>query len=113
MRLLENDEVSVEDIENIQEDIQHYTDNSGEPDFVEDEFIYDSFNLADEDGVDATSEADEKSVESTPNSSPSIGKAKKAQPTSSETPIAPVSSPSISGMISIQPALTQPRSKTN
>ena len=40
MRMLDNDQVEVQQIKDIQEDIDNYIENSQEPDFFENEFIY-------------------------------------------------------------------------
>ena len=38
--MLDNDQVEVQQIKDIQEDIDNYIENSQEPDFFENEFIY-------------------------------------------------------------------------
>ena len=38
--MLDNDQVAVQQIKDIQEDIDNYIENSQEPDFFENEFIY-------------------------------------------------------------------------
>ena len=40
LRMLDNDAVEVQQIKDIQEDIDNYIENSQEPDFFENEFIY-------------------------------------------------------------------------
>ena len=40
LRMLDNDQVEVQQIKDIQEDIDNYIENSQEPDFFENEFIY-------------------------------------------------------------------------
>ena len=38
--MMDNDQVEVQQIKDIQEDIDNYIENSQEPDFFENEFIY-------------------------------------------------------------------------
>ena len=40
LRMLDNDQVKVNSIKEIQEEIDNYIENSQEPDFVENEYIY-------------------------------------------------------------------------
>ena len=40
LRMMDNDQVEVQQIKDIQEDIDNYIENSQEPDFFENEFIY-------------------------------------------------------------------------
>ena len=40
LRMLDNDQVEVQQIKDIQEDIDNYIENSQEPDFFENEYIY-------------------------------------------------------------------------
>ncbi|KAG1471651.1 hypothetical protein G6F56_001999 [Rhizopus delemar] len=48
LRLLENDQLAVEKIMDIKEDVQYYLECNQEPDFEEDEYIYDDLNLEEE-----------------------------------------------------------------
>ncbi|OLY82812.1 General negative regulator of transcription subunit 3 [Smittium mucronatum] len=48
-RLLENESLSTEQVEEMQEDVNYYVDENDEDEFVEDEFIYDHLNLDNED----------------------------------------------------------------
>lgn len=45
LRLLANEELDPENVREIQEDINYFVDSSQDPDFVEDETIYDQLNL--------------------------------------------------------------------
>lgn len=49
MRMLENGNLSADAINNIQDDIRYYVESNQEPDFAEDEEIYDELNLDDDD----------------------------------------------------------------
>ncbi|KAG0741482.1 hypothetical protein G6F57_010966 [Rhizopus arrhizus] len=48
LRLLENDQISTEQVTGIKEDVQYYVESNQEPDFEEDEYIYDDLNLEEE-----------------------------------------------------------------
>lgn len=50
LRAVENDGVEATDVEDIQDTIKDYCDNNQDPDFVEDETMYDDFNLDEEGG---------------------------------------------------------------
>lgn len=53
LRMLENGTISPDIVNNIQDDIRYYIEENGEPDFAEDEEIYDELNLdEDEDAYD-------------------------------------------------------------
>ena len=41
LRMMDNDQVETQQIKDIQEDIDNYIENSQEPDFFENEYIYD------------------------------------------------------------------------
>jgi CCR4-NOT transcriptional regulation complex NOT5 subunit len=43
LRMWENDNISREEIEEIKDNVEYYVENNQEPDFIEDETIYDSF----------------------------------------------------------------------
>lgn len=60
LRKLENGNLSPDSINNIQEDIRYYVESNLDPDFAEDEEIYDELNLDDdEDAFDAELKQDE------------------------------------------------------
>ncbi|KAI7896255.1 Not1 N-terminal domain, CCR4-Not complex component-domain-containing protein [Mucor mucedo] len=48
LRLLENDQLSTDQVVAIQDDVQYYIDCNQEPDFEEDELVYDDLNLEEE-----------------------------------------------------------------
>ncbi|KAI8988491.1 Not1 N-terminal domain, CCR4-Not complex component-domain-containing protein [Mycotypha africana] len=48
LRLLENDQIAPERVLAIQDDVQYYVECNQEPDFEEDEFIYEDLNLEEE-----------------------------------------------------------------
>ncbi|KAJ2724388.1 general negative regulator of transcription subunit 5 [Coemansia sp. Benny D115] len=50
-RLLENENLSTEQVQRIQEDVNYYVEQNDEEDFVEDEFIYDELPLKDDDAL--------------------------------------------------------------
>ncbi|CAI4039720.1 hypothetical protein SMKI_09G1280 [Saccharomyces mikatae IFO 1815] len=45
LRLLANEELNPQDVKNVQDDINYFVESNQEPDFVEDETIYDGLNL--------------------------------------------------------------------
>lgn len=45
--MLDNGTVEVEQIKKIKDDVEYYIECSGDPDFQENEFIYDDLNLED------------------------------------------------------------------
>ena len=45
MRMLDNCSLEVDDIKTIQDDLQYYIESNQEPDFTEDELIYEDLNL--------------------------------------------------------------------
>ncbi|OZJ06678.1 hypothetical protein BZG36_00391 [Bifiguratus adelaidae] len=48
LRLLENDQISTEQVADIQENVKYYVEQNQEPDFEEDELIYEELNLEEE-----------------------------------------------------------------
>lgn len=47
LRMLDNDSVQVESIRKIKDDVEYYIDSSRDPDFEENEFLYDDLDLED------------------------------------------------------------------
>jgi len=45
MRMMDNDAVETEQVKNIRDDVEYYVDSNQEPDFEENEFIYDELDL--------------------------------------------------------------------
>lgn len=45
LRLLANEELDPQDVKNVQDDINYFVESNQDPDFVEDETIYDGLNL--------------------------------------------------------------------
>ncbi|KAI7881701.1 hypothetical protein K492DRAFT_206681 [Lichtheimia hyalospora FSU 10163] len=62
LRLLENDRIATERVLEIKEDVQYYIECNQEPDFQEDEFIYDDLNLEEEEELYGIG-ADEHGIE--------------------------------------------------
>ncbi|KAJ1647129.1 general negative regulator of transcription subunit 5 [Coemansia asiatica] len=50
-RLLENESLSTEQVQRIQEDVNYYVEQNDDEEFIEDEFIYDELPLNDDDGL--------------------------------------------------------------
>ncbi|KAJ2868569.1 general negative regulator of transcription subunit 5 [Coemansia erecta] len=50
-RLLENESLSAEQVQRIQEDVNYYVDQNDDEEFMEDEFIYDDLPLDDDDAL--------------------------------------------------------------
>lgn len=44
LRMLDNDSVNIDQIKNIRDDVEYYTTSSEEPDFEENEFLYDDID---------------------------------------------------------------------
>lgn len=57
LRMLDNDSVDVEQIRKIRDDVEYYIDSSQEPDFEENEFIYDDIEGLDEVELSGTTES--------------------------------------------------------
>ena len=47
MRMLDNCSLEVDDIKTIQDDLQYYLESNQEPDFTENELLYEDLNLED------------------------------------------------------------------
>jgi len=47
LRMLDNDSIQVEAIHKIKDDVEYYIDSSQDPDFEENEFLYDDLDLED------------------------------------------------------------------
>ncbi|OPJ90602.1 hypothetical protein AV530_009692 [Patagioenas fasciata monilis] len=47
LRMLDNDSILVESIRKIKDDVEYYVDSSQDPDFEENEFLYDDLDLED------------------------------------------------------------------
>lgn len=47
LRMLDNDSVQVDAIHKIKDDVEYYIDSSQDPDFEENEFLYDDLDLED------------------------------------------------------------------
>ncbi|OLL23848.1 General negative regulator of transcription subunit 3 [Neolecta irregularis DAH-3] len=67
LRLLENGQLDAEQVQNIKDDVQYYVESNQDPDFAEDDAVYDSLNLSAEEDIygldkDADSTQDERSV---------------------------------------------------
>ncbi|PVZ98564.1 hypothetical protein BB558_005431, partial [Smittium angustum] len=67
-RLFENESLSIDQIQNIQDDVSYYVDNNDDDDFGEDESIYDELDLDNEDifinPLDENSESEIENLES-------------------------------------------------
>lgn len=47
MRMLDNCSIEVDDVKTIQDDLNYYVESNQEPDFAENELMYDDLNLDD------------------------------------------------------------------
>lgn len=47
LRMLDNDSINVDSIRKIKDDVEYYVDSSQDPDFEENEFLYDDLDLED------------------------------------------------------------------
>ena len=64
LRAIENGNVAVEDVANIKEDIKYYIESNQDPDFGEDDTLYEGLNLGEEDGPNGLGqEADSQDTE--------------------------------------------------
>ncbi|CAG8663052.1 12865_t:CDS:2, partial [Ambispora gerdemannii] len=61
LRLLENGNIPTEKVINIQEDVKYYVESNQEPDFAEDENIYDDLNLEEEEELYGIANEDHQS----------------------------------------------------
>lgn len=59
-RSLENEVVEIDAVKEVQEGIKYYVENNQEVDFMEDDSIYDEFNLLEDDGTTFVPAADDK-----------------------------------------------------
>ena len=53
MRMLDNCSIEAEDVKTIQEDLNYYVESNQEPDFAENELMYDDLNLDDGTGSES------------------------------------------------------------
>ncbi|KAG8625260.1 hypothetical protein KVT40_007011 [Elsinoe batatas] len=101
LRSVENGGIEVDQVKDIEDSIKYYVENNTEVDFVNDDTIYDEFNLDEEDGLvgdtDRVSSQDAQSIqddgpeyEERPKLAPTIPKAK-----STEAPAAQARRPSV------------------
>ncbi|KAG2188986.1 hypothetical protein INT44_004128 [Umbelopsis vinacea] len=58
-RLLGNDQLDTEQVLSIQEDVKYFVESNQEPDFEEDEYIYDDLNLEEEERIYSIPNADD------------------------------------------------------
>uniref|UniRef100_A0A3B4U044 CCR4-NOT transcription complex subunit 3 n=1 Tax=Seriola dumerili TaxID=41447 RepID=A0A3B4U044_SERDU len=63
LRMLDNDSVPVDAIQKIKDDVEYYIDSSQDPDFEENEFLYDDLDLEDIAALVATSPSGQGNVE--------------------------------------------------
>uniref|UniRef100_A0A1A8KR70 CCR4-NOT transcription complex subunit 3 n=2 Tax=Nothobranchius kuhntae TaxID=321403 RepID=A0A1A8KR70_NOTKU len=63
LRMLDNDSVPVDAIQKIKDDVEYYIDSSQDPDFEENEFLYDDLDLEDIPALVATSPSGQGNVE--------------------------------------------------
>ncbi len=47
LRMLDNDSIQVDGVRKIKDDVEYYLDSSQDPDFEENEFLYDDLDLED------------------------------------------------------------------
>ena len=45
MRMLDNDSISIDVVKNLQDGVIYYTESNQDPDFTEDEYLYDDLEL--------------------------------------------------------------------
>ncbi|KAJ3109067.1 general negative regulator of transcription subunit 5 [Phlyctochytrium planicorne] len=78
MRMLENGNISVENVKDIKDNVMYYVDNNQEPDFEEDEGLYDELNLDDAEVFGFNNEDEsEESEEEEPEPKPVVEEQKK------------------------------------
>ncbi|KAJ4299188.1 general negative regulator of transcription subunit 5 [Kalmusia sp. IMI 367209] len=106
-RALQNGNVETEQVKEVEEGIRYYVESNQEPDFMEDDTIYDEFNLQEEEAiyglgqeVDRVSSQDTQSIqddvpepETRPASISAKGKSAEAVPTSARRPSTQLKSP--------------------
>lgn len=78
LRSLENDTVTSQQLDDIKEEVEYYVDNNEDPDFMENEFLYEDFDLeVDHDEVAHKEDQKEEKVEEEPQLTPAEEKALK------------------------------------
>ncbi|TIA96361.1 hypothetical protein E3P96_03619 [Wallemia ichthyophaga] len=86
LRLLENDQLSVDQINNIKDDIQYFVESNAEEEFEEDEGIYDELNLDEEEQMYGMGAANSQGIDEQASSHDSIS--------ITDEPVQPPSKPS-------------------
>lgn len=89
LRLLENERLEVDDVSQIKDDIEYYIESHGEPDFVENDQVYDDLDLASSGSSDDEDFQDDL-IDSPPTSPPVI---KHSSPPPPPVPIQGVKKP--------------------
>lgn len=88
-RTLENDGIETEDVTRLEEDIKYYVNENADPNFAEDDAMYDDLNLIEEEEAFGLNNGDEKSqdTQSTPEETESTttNKAKAQEPPATST----------------------------
>lgn len=109
-RLLENERLETDDIEAIKEDLEYYLEAHAEPDFVENEELYDELDLATSASEDDNSDSDMSDMEDDPSpSSPSASTSVKKVDSNPEIPIPIMKKPSLTTVSPpSQPPAVQP-----
>ncbi|KAH6621774.1 CCR4-NOT transcription complex [Boeremia exigua] len=101
-RALENSNVDTEQVKEIEDSIKYYVDENQNPDFMEDDTIYDEFNLDEEEAIygmgneaDRVSSQDAQSVADEPDSEtrPVVTKAKSSEAAGARRPSIQLKSP--------------------
>lgn len=88
LRMLENDALSVDDVETVKDSVEYYVDSNQEPDFLEDEEMYDHLDLLEDDigvldehHIESPEPVDEKSRRSSKEEETSPAKVSKSKAT--------------------------------
>eukprot|EP00126_Sphaerothecum_destruens_P006983 Sdes_comp19620_c0_seq2m11394 len=80
LRKLDNDDITPEDVDAVKDDLEYYIENNQDPEFQENEFIFDDLNLEEEE------DDDEDELSSTRESSSQCGKDDEEEDTLSSQP---------------------------
>ncbi|TIB66708.1 hypothetical protein E3Q06_04378 [Wallemia mellicola] len=114
MRLLENDQLSVDQINNIKDDIQYFVESNGEEEFEEDEGIYDELNLDEEEQMYGMGTANAQPNDEQASSHDSISVTDEpVQPPSKPSKKSSIDEDSLTPKKTKKPSITSPDSSNN
>ena len=96
LRLFENESLSVDDVETVKESVEYYVESNQEPDFMEDEELYDHLDLLDEEvfgALDDHQHSQESLEEEEALAAATIGTTKESRKKSADASLEEIGSP--------------------